>query len=88
MICPCCGIEHESLRESCWVSVPVCIDCLDAWYDGGTANAALIRERSRQRQGFANDARSSQMNEGARGLVVLLVVYAWVAFVAFCTGRR
>jgi hypothetical protein len=27
------------------------------------------------------------MNEGARGFVVLLVVYAWVAFVAFWTGR-
>lgn len=55
MMCPCCGIEHETLRESCWVSVPVCSDCMYAWYDGATANAVVIRERSRQRQGYEID---------------------------------
>lgn len=56
--CPCCGIPHETLRQSMFVSEPVCSDCLAVWYDEVVPRcnqndyARDIRHASRLRQGF------------------------------------
>jgi hypothetical protein len=53
MICPCCEIEHDSLRVSPWISKPVCSDCFFVWYEGASmkGGAELVRSESRKRQG-------------------------------------
>lgn len=48
-VCPCCDRSVDDLRKSPWVSVPVCIDCLDVWYDGATTDARIIRRRVREK---------------------------------------
>lgn len=47
--CPCCGLASREgfLRRSAFVSAPVCVDCLEVWYDEAITDGEEIARRSR-----------------------------------------